>query len=86
MSRHEEIKNLWKDRPKEPELFECFCYIFRCPHRDYFQCPRDCEKPGLKERCVQEKCPVKEQHPEECEKQISELQKKAGVKIKHVVM
>jgi hypothetical protein len=29
---------------------------------------------------------VKEQHPEECEKQISELQKKAGVKIKHVVM
>ena len=85
MSRHKELKKLWKDRPKDPELFECFCYFYRCPHRDYSLCPKDCEKPGLKDRCVQEKCQIKLQDPEECQKIISELQKKARVKPFHVV-
>jgi len=85
MSRYKEIKKIRKDSLKDPELFECFCYVYRCPHRDYSLCPKNCEKPGLKDRCVQEKCPIKLQDPEECQKIISEFQKKARVKPFHVV-
>lgn len=88
MSRHEEIKNLWKDNLKEPEiepeLFVCFCHEYRCPNRDYSLCPENCEKPGPKKVCPQGYCQVYLRNPEECEKQILDLQEKGKAKIKHI--
>jgi hypothetical protein len=84
MSRHDEIKKLWKEKLNEPQVHSCFCYIYRCPHRDYSLCPKDCEKPSVNKVCPQGDCQMQLQHPEECEKQVCELQERAGEKPTYV--
>ena len=84
MSSHKEIKKLWGDRLKEPEIFYCFCHVYRCPHRDYSLCPKNCEKPTTREFCPLGNCQMALQHPEECDKQMRELQEKGREKVKHI--
>jgi hypothetical protein len=63
---------------EHPELFYCFCHEYRCPHKDYSICPKDCEKPGLMSRC-NNICEFARENPEECEKLKIKLQEDAGV-------
>ena len=84
MSRHDEIKSLWKNTMKESEVQSCFCYEFRCPHRDYTLCPKDCEKLSVNKVCPQGDCQMLLTHPEVCERLILELEEKAGEKATYV--
>jgi len=83
MSRHDEMKKLWKNRPIEPDVCTCFCHEYRCPHRDYSLCPKDCEKPRTRKFCPQGDCPMA-LHLEECERQKRILQENREEKVKHI--
>jgi hypothetical protein len=63
--------------------FFCFCHRYRCPHKDYTLCPKNCEETGPMSRC-KVKCQFARQHPEECAKIISKLQEDSGEKPKHI--
>jgi len=55
----------------------CFCHRYRCHHKDYSICPKDCEEPGPVSRCINI-CEFARQHPEECKKLVIQLQEAAG--------
>ena len=84
MSHHEKIKKSWENRLKPPKVHSCFCHEFRCQYRDYSLCPKDCEKPSVNKVCPQGDCQMQLKHPEECEKQVQELQEMAGEKPTHI--
>jgi hypothetical protein len=65
------------DTTKADILF-CFCHRYRCPHKDYSLCPKDCEEPGPMSRCINP-CEFAKENPEECDKITIKLQEAAGV-------
>ena len=73
-----------KADPDKTVPFFCFCHKYKCPHKNYSLCPKDCGKLGPTNRC-KVKCEFARQHPEECEQIIYDLQVKAGEKPTHIV-
>ena len=65
-------------KTEQPVLLSCFCHEYRCPHKDYSLCPKDCEKPGLMSRC-KNICAFARENPEECDNLVIKLQESAGV-------
>jgi len=71
------IETVPKIDTTKTEILICFCHKYRCPHKDYSLCPKDCENPGPMSRC-KVKCEFARKHPEECDKLVIQLQEDAG--------
>ena len=72
-------------KTEQPVLLSCFCHEYRCPHKDYSLCPKNCEEPGPMSRCII-KCQFARQLPEECDKIMIKLQEDAGERPKNIIM
>jgi hypothetical protein len=78
------IRKIQTDNLPKKDLSDfrfCFCNIYRCPHRDYSLCPKDCEKLGPMSRCMV-KCQLA--NPEECDKIMIKLQEEAGERPEYI--